>query len=267
MTEEEQKEYIKILDERRNSPGDIAKKVRKFCPLNLYRYRSFETKYWKDEIFKGKIYLAQATQLNDPMDCLAYFDTTLLSPDCKFIGLIKQKFKCSYNEIINKLRHENNTRWIFENLRSDIRTASFCENNFSLLMWSHYANMHNGFCIKYNTKMLKPIISGMLYPVIYSSEKPDILVEVKDCTWNAGVKALVYKAKEWEYEHEWRVINKADGQYEFFQLDAIEEIYLGARCEEKDKEEVVNWAKENGKEVYQMKIDLKEYRLIIDRII
>lgn len=102
--------------------------------------------------------------------------------------------------------------------------------------------------------------------MIYSSVKPDILAEVKDCTWNAGVKALVYKAKEWEYEHEWRAINKADGQYEFFQLDAIEEIYLGARCEEKDKEMVVEWAGENSKKVYQMKVDLKEYKLIAERI-
>ena len=99
MTEEEQKEYIKILDESRNSPGDIAEKARKFRPLNLYRYRSFGTKYWKDEIFKGKIYLTQATQLNDPMDCLVYFDTTLLSPDCELIRLLKLNFNCSYNEI------------------------------------------------------------------------------------------------------------------------------------------------------------------------
>lgn len=267
MTSEEQKEYIEILSERKNSPGDIAKKARKFLPKFLYRYRSFKTEYWKDEIFKGKIYLAQATKLNDPMDCLIYFDGSILPRDCKLINCLEHQYNCDYKEIINKLSDESNVRWIFENFRSDIRTASFSKKDNSLLMWSHYADEHHGFCIKYNTETLKPIISGMLYPVIYSSMKPDVFDEIKDCSWNAGVKALVHKAKEWEYEDEWRVINKADGTFEFFQLDAIEAIYLGAYCEKHNREEVVKWANEKNKSVIQMKVDLKEYKLIEEQIV
>lgn len=267
MTDEEKSEYNKILNDPKNFPSDIANKAQKFLPKTLYRYRSFDTTYWEDEIFKGKIYLAQATKLNDPMDCLIYFDGSLMPPNCEFINRYKKIYNCTYEDIIYKLSDESNLRWIFESFRSDVRTASFCENNQSLLMWSHYANVHNGFCIKYNTEKFKPIMLGILYPIIYSSVKPDVFNELRDCTENTIVKALVNKAMEWEYEKEWRAVNKADKQYEFFQLDAIEAIYLGARSKEEDKEKVVKWAKGKSKKVFQMEVDLREYKLIARKII
>lgn len=81
------------------------------------------------------------------------------------------------------------------------------------------------------------------------------------------VKALVSKAIEWRYEKEWRAINKADKQCEFFQLDAIEDIYLGAKSKGEDKERVVSWAKRKGTKVFQMDMDLREYKLIAKKII
>lgn len=53
----------------------------------------------------------------------------------------------------------------------------------------------------------------------------------------------------------------------FFQLDAIEAIYLGARSKEEDKERVVKWAKGKSKKVFQMEVDLREYKLIARKII
>lgn len=274
MTEENIKEYIEILNDRKNTPTDIAKKAAKFWPEKLYRYRSFDTEYWEREIFKGEIYLAQASILNDPMDCLMSFDHTKLTPDCKLVCDSIRDCALTYHvddvtpeEVITQFKDEKNKRQIFEGFRSDIRIASFSERRDLLLMWSHYADMHKGFCIEYKTQKLGWKISGRLYPVIYSSEKPDVTDAIKDST-NAVMKGLVHKASEWEYEREWRAMTRDDNSgFKFRELSAIEAVYLGVNCSESNRGRVVQWARHEGKKVIQMKTDLNSYKLIEEQIV
>lgn len=70
----DEQKYTEILSDEKNFPIDIAQKSRIFLPKYLYRYRKFNPEFWEKEIFNGEIYLPKACELNDPMDCLIYFD-------------------------------------------------------------------------------------------------------------------------------------------------------------------------------------------------
>lgn len=111
MKKEEKEKYIRILNDRSNLPEDISKKAKEFLPAYLYRYRSFETEYWRKEIFEGEVYLAPASALNDPMDCLAYFDGSKLPTKCKLIEAVIAKalrrgMKISPMDAIHKISTE-----------------------------------------------------------------------------------------------------------------------------------------------------------------
>lgn len=75
-------------------------------------------------------------------------------------------------------------------------------------MWSHYANKHTGFCVEYDISLLYNFYKLNLFPVLYSSNRPeqtDIIERGKNNV-AALYKALLTKSKAWEYEKEWRII-------------------------------------------------------------
>lgn len=257
------KEYINILNNKHNTIEEISKKVSIYLPERLYRYRNFS--HWEDEIGKGEIYLCSANELNDPMDCLAYFNCSRLPKNCRLTDELIGRYKISYNQIINKYRNEKELENLFEGLREDVKTASFTETNKSLLMWSHYANMHQGFCIEYKTKKMGEILKSKLFPVLYSDTKPDVFDEIKDCSFNAMIKAFVFKASDWKYENEWRVVTSKNNN-KYYQAEAVDTIYLGSKCNEENRSKIIELAKAKGKKVVQMKISLKEYKLIEENI-
>ncbi|EKO3961196.1 DUF2971 domain-containing protein [Vibrio fluvialis] len=82
------------------------------------------------------------------------------------------------------------------------------DNPTNNLMWSHYANSHNGFCIEWDGKQLKP------EKVKYEKRLPSLdVLELIESTLGLrskeelGIqawKALKVKLIEWEYEQEFR---------------------------------------------------------------
>lgn len=93
--------------------------------------------------------------------------------------------------------------------------SCFSEINDSMLMWSHYADSHKGFCLEYNFK--KPgrdsILTRALNPVIYREELLDVSEYLLDGTkygleFNNLVSTYwtMIKSLDWAYEKEWRMI-------------------------------------------------------------
>ncbi len=92
----------------------------------------------------------------------------------------------------------------------------FCltEKSDNLLMWSHYADRHRGFCIEFNGLKLndfiliksrkeKPI---SLLDVVYNKELPSIPMGNKAVDLDDLLKFLRTKYEGWKYEDEWRII-------------------------------------------------------------
>ena len=100
--------------------------------------------------------------------------------------------------------------------------ACFSEDVKSILMWSHYADSHQGFALEYDFRPAlssKPLERGALYPVIYSDERYDASLYIgweflhvlglrpKSPDVTAFLKVALHKSRVWEYEREWRIID------------------------------------------------------------
>jgi len=150
-----------------------------------------------------------------------------------------------------------------EYVRDGIKMCSFCATNRPIIMWSHYAKNHQGYCIEYDTATWPEPAKRMLFPVIYSSTMFDCTkyyaAAAKDIgNFNnvfAQVQAL-YKSPEWEYEQEWRLvfIGGIISKEMNYTVGLPKRVLLGARIEHADRERVIAVCRSTGTEVHQMKL-------------
>lgn len=150
-----------------------------------------------------------------------------------------------------------------EILDNILKVYCLSEKMNSILMWSHYANNHEGFCIGYDMKELDLKVQELTMPVIYSNKLAE-KINVDNICNNDFLYSLLSKCEEWEYEQEWRIIdinnfllNKDDNYLKM----KPSELYLGAKTNSKDKETLKEIAKEKQLDVYQMVMSKNEYVL------
>lgn len=130
--------------------------------------------------------------------------------------------------------------------RSDLRKLRilcFCAAHTNPLLWSHYADSHRGIVLGFKS-------SGMPFSraqrVGYSKRAPrvfsrsdfeDYFLKLKplpDVRERLG-KLMTQKAKEWHYEHEWRIVNVNGGNESetysdvAFIPDSLTKVFFGCR--------------------------------------
>ena len=110
-----------------------------------------------------------------------------------------------------------------------VKVSCFSEINDSVLMWSYYANSHNGVCVEYDLSRLdmynelnKKIVDN-LAKVHYSPIRADSLFELSND--NNIFNFVVSKSDAWSHENEWRII--CDTEEEYLPFDCISCVYLG----------------------------------------
>jgi len=154
-------------------------------------------------------------------------------------------------------------------------------------MWSHYAENHTGFCVKYSTKPVDlvhvDIIKCGLFPAIYTSRVPKLtLNDFKNLKWSGdelllvpsvmkkAYKTLITKSKFWNYEKEWRLIINEQNEVHLsgsaIQFFSIEAIYLGCRIDANVKKALVRFAESNKIDIYAAKQSNEKFQLDFYRI-
>ena len=168
-------------------------------------------------------------------------------------------------------------------LNQTFAISCFSEKSDEILMWSHYANKHTGFCVEYNFfKSNDWDVSIRLFPVIYSGDRgqiPSSLFDISDIN-NIQISTnkqaisdlmllLLYKSKIWEYEAEWRIIGEqkllTDGHLK--ELPIVSKVFLGANISEENKSKIIEIIKsKENVEVYQYTIDDNQYKLNLNKL-
>ena len=190
--------------------------------VSVFSFRRFN-EYSLSDLINNSITVSPSTHMNDPLDSVInlWVDEDRMYTHCKEKRHIKP-----YSQSFNYYR---------------IRAFCLGFNNKpikNILMWSHYAGEHTGFCIKY--KLSKHFIYQSenathehmyLKKIIYTNEKIDITTKSIDSDL-----AFATKKRDWKYENEVRLIvynpNKEESFYDI-ELDdksEIEAIYFGYRC-------------------------------------
>lgn len=256
-------------------------------PQPLYKYRVWTDPYQKKVLTDAEVYLAAAEQFNDPFDAnIPYrFKDEDLTPENIFQKLWdigkKQWPDISDAELSQKCydrQHsgafENGQYWKdeYEAFKQDMNDKfgilSLTSKNDNLLMWSHYANSHTGFCIGFDKFHLYNTINGSLGPVIYNDQLPR--VGIFDDTPQGLTRLLTTKSLDWKYEDEYRLV-KIFASKKVFKLpnEAITEIVLGHKMQEVHKQEILKVAEEKypNAKLFQSVMNLESYKMDIIPII
>ncbi|QEY13596.1 DUF2971 domain-containing protein [Cellvibrio sp. KY-YJ-3] len=199
----------------------------------LYKYRSVD-KNGLDILINSALYFPTTSTFNDP------FDGQLLPVDfeneLKDLGLHPGPIKLSSaNEHI---KEEINRVGVF----------CLCKTPDDILMWSHYADSHQGFCLGFKPDLKRKIETNGIpinqYPIAYEADHPfkEIYENYPDINSfedfinlceNFKKAALTVKHEHWRYEAEERLISRESGLY-LFQPEALDCVILGMNISNKD---------------------------------
>jgi hypothetical protein len=256
-------------------------------PNTLYKYRNWKQPFHNRILTHNEIFLSSANHFNDPFDSSLPFryEKKLLTKDNiinKLIEVAKFSFPSLTDDELfrmaidryNSVDFHSEAYWIDaeENIRIHIKNnfgiCSLTSQNDNLLMWSHYANSHTGFCIGLDSEKIFLSVLGILKKMHYSDVFPIIPM------FGSGpldmIELLMTKSTHWQYEEEFRLI-RTDSTNKTFNFDntAIKEIILGCKIDSKDKEEIVSIAKSKnvGIKTYDSLIDQNEFKLNLVEIL
>ncbi|MBU2060321.1 MAG: DUF2971 domain-containing protein [Bacteroidetes bacterium] len=200
----------------------IPYSVFKYYSTNKFSLESFELKY---------LYHSNYKDFNDPFDC---------NMDLICFEKEKKRSKLKKKEVIIK-----------ENF-SNIGICCFSRNINSILMWSHYAENHKGFCLEFYSNRKREGINPLDVNYVDIFLKASYYENKNDAVFHM----IFTKAQQWEYEEELRSINShftdtTSRKVPFLKED-IKAIYLGVKIEDKIKKEILAITKE----VYENKIQI-----------
>lgn len=228
----------------------------------VYKYYSFtDNNNLNDLKLKtlrnSQIFLSPMSHLNDPFEGKSFF----------------------YNERelqqIKRLREHNGK--LIDDFSSLSLITSMTKNNVqSMPMWAHYSNNHSGYCVEYDTDDKRNLqLKSLLMPVQYTEERLDVTDIIKhqalkiirriEEDLRLGKKKILFddfmiiwlsifyscvKHTSWNYENELRVlVGNSNKQY----LDAHpSSIYIGMKCNNDNKEQLVEIANHLNIPAYQM---------------
>lgn len=275
----------------------------------LYKYRRFnENKVlsftgsghifrWQNELFDGMILLSSPVSFNDPYDCdLVVEDSFLkeqvarelyiesaetykpLTEQEKELLRTSDNWKNALETVMNvPLSDDLNEKLMgvvnktLQEVRENVRVSCFSSTKDSILMWSHYAENHSGFCIEYDFNSCP--LELHLHPVQYSKIRKQIsgsFANSNNTANRAIYEAMLYKSDVWNYENEWRCIfyknelNPFPFDVNKYFLDLhgyMKAIYLGAKTSDEHISAVCEHYNGTKIKIYQMKMKIDSYEL------
>ena len=243
----------------------------------LYKYRSYN-KNSLSVLIDKKIWVSSPSAFNDPFDCKISLDKNYSNSDyTKFsmeVGLDANQYtKDTFQGIHDSYENGKLTKTArhavdsaFKDIQKQVLNTgvfSLSESKSNLLLWSHYADSHRGFCIEFERSPDSELGKDkQTSPVEYKKEFPIIKLSEIAPDGMQLLRAILTKAIDWKYEKEWRMFfKKADTHHD---LPArISSIIFGCRMAEKHKTKIKNIMNDDDIIFKEAKISPTSYKLDI----
>jgi hypothetical protein len=225
-------------------------------PGLLYKYGAFDK--WTHTIFlNNELYFQSPDRFNDPFDSDITFQLEGSKQQRKRLFrkiqprvdpniprrralFFEKRFKGQHWDAKSKQVLKRR----FLEIRAGIGVYCMTEVRDSIVMWSHYASLHTGFCLEFRTD--DPFFS-QVHPVEYAktNELPCVNVLLNwDKATSAHAEGLLTKAKEWAYEREWRIIDPMNSVgVRRFPPRVLHGVILGCRASADDTHQMIEWCK------------------------
>jgi hypothetical protein len=268
----------------KQSISGIAQKNSVSHPPVLYKYYAFNE--WTKDIFdKNEVYFQSPDCFNDPFDSkIAYiFEGPAEQRISRLIelwqkGPAKGKTKDAlYSQAADCVESGRDVQEVLRTLgrsveRSRKRLGIFCmtEEEKNLLMWSHYAESHRGFCLGFSTSnhFFGPKRAWPIEEKHYRNDRPCINF-IDEHYEKKIVEALITKYERWQYEREWRIVDceKGPGVQEY-PPDALIEVILGSRIFPENRNKIMNWCRvrDSRPSIYWAEEMDREFKLKLEPI-
>jgi hypothetical protein len=261
-------------------------------PEFVYKYVTWEKDYHRRIISDYEIFFSSVRNFNDPFDSMVPFrydfcnEKQILNMYCEAIthdyphlSESEVQIKARNELLINDIRDSERIQYNIDTQREYLATKfgifSASNRNDSILMWSHYSNMHKGICVRFNCKKFHEFIETecimknlMVYyhNVEYYKEYPILKPSEYDDD-EAFLISLLIKYDDWKYENEIRFIlfdkpNTAISLYD----GIIDQIILGCRISKDNRDNIINIAKAKNIEVLQAYINNNSFCLGFQKI-
>jgi hypothetical protein len=212
----------------------------------LYHYQRFNPAWLATTLSEQKVHCANPANLNDPWDCEPCFDDRSFQINEFLIWLagitdrplpdVQRAASDAGMYHDPDVAKQQLALFSDVNLRYIARLRIYCltPDPCSTLMWSHYAENHQGICLAFRTdnNVLFRCAQEVFYRSDYPKWVPQDLSEV-------AIKMILTKAKDWSYEREFRLIARPEvdetdplklyGDYLRIPSDALETIIVGCR--------------------------------------
>ena len=246
-------------------------------PDCLYKYISWDKEYYEKIILENEIFFSSVKNFNDPFDSTIPLRYDIGTDDQimdLFVKLIRNdnpnltddevkriaRNEMRYDDVRGVKRIQNtidNQREIIAT-KYGIFSASYRFD--SILMWSHYSNLHKGLCIRFNCEKFKDYIENecpkndwiiVWDNVEYRNNYPN-LNPFKMETYDQIMKSLLIKSELWIYEKEIRFI-LFDFSNKVLKLPdgIIDQIILGCKISPNDRQELIEFSKNKNIELVQ----------------
>lgn len=186
----------------------------------------------------------------------------------------KESFRDTSFKLQSKL-YDKLTGESSDMLSRSFKLCCFSAKNDSMLMWSHYANYHKGFCIEYDFDVYTKddYRRRFVYPVIYTNRLFDATEHyvngASEYSNNLHLTlAALIKSDVWRYEKEWRLIFAHNMCPErcAYPMVKTKAVYFGANISQSDKDVLIEICSNKKIKMYQMKIHKCEFKLIPDEL-
>jgi hypothetical protein len=222
--------------------GLNMKKKREKIPPILYKYRNYSDRSIQ-MLIDNQLYFSLPNYFNDPFDCIGQefmlddfredFAKYLASSSFKVRqSLLKEEqiqiFRESINQEQGSKERKNEIEDALNEYKKTLGVLSLASRCDSILMWSHYADCHKGFCIgfKDHLGLRKNSLRKVVYKKARNKKFPLNCFKNNLSEDEFGEKFtqeyLLTKYIDWKYEDEWRIIAKHGvGTYEEKYIDRI----------------------------------------------
>lgn len=249
-------------------------------PPALYKYGSFN-QFTEDVIVNSKVWFSSSDELNDPFECRPAVNlvATPEQVERRTEELLKRQNaflpRSERRRIARKMsRQQHPAADLSEKMREDIATriardvGIYCtsEDQQNILMWTHYADHHKGYCLEFD-----PLLDGRLHnvaQVLYQAEYPTINFFAEGASDHVD-KALLTKHAGWGYEKEWRVIDVLHGKgLRQLNQTALRSITVGLGSSEKNVQLLRAWNSRRAVPVNLCRAvrDPRRFELHVERI-
>jgi len=230
-----------------NLPNEIPKK--------LFKYRNISDNSIQI-IEEQKIYFSSPLNFNDPFDCSIpiRYDKLTEEEHTQFAlqllrDLVPEKSDEEILHLINQMKKEGafRTQESFKEmvhfqlmkLHNELGVFSLSKHRDNLLLWSHYANNHTGFCIGFDTLKLYEDTGAGIGRVTYLDDYPEIQFSGQG-NINDLIVQILTKSEVWSYEDEFRFTH-FEGANKLFSIrsESITDLILGCSIERENKESLL----------------------------